>query len=259
MRLHGKSALIVGASGKDNIGQAIARRFVAEGARVMVAGRREQPLAEFAAEIGALYKTCDIEQPGAAKALAKAAVSALGKLDIAVNSVGGGKVGPFLEVSRSDLEYMTRLQFIAPFELLQAYLGVAADGGAFINISSVGALRVIEEQAAYTSTKAGFDHVVRCVANEFGHRGIRINSLSPGLTDTPLSRDLLKYPSFVEAFTRYYPLGRLGTREEIAAAATFLASDECFMTGENLQVNGGSTLRQLPTAAEMKEAFEGIG
>lgn len=259
MRLVGKSALIVGASGEDNIGQAIAKRFAMEGAQVMVAARREEELAAFAAEIGVAYSVCDIQQLGASDALMKHAIGEMGKLDIAVNSVGGGRVGPLLQVSRADLEFMSSLQFIAPFEFLQAYLRVAADGGAFINISSVGAVRVIEEQAAYISTKAGFDHVVRCAANEFGQRGIRINSLSPGLTDTPLSRELLKHPSFVEAFTRYYPLGRLGTREEVAAAAVFLASDECFLTGENIQVNGGSTLRQLPTAADMREAFAGLG
>jgi 2-hydroxycyclohexanecarboxyl-CoA dehydrogenase len=255
MRLNGKRALVTGASGDRNIGQAIARRFAKEGAQVVVAGRREAPLAALAREVGGHHAIFDIERDGEAERLLERTIDLLGGLDILVNAVGGGSVGPFLKTERAQLEWMTNLQFIGPYQLLQAALKRMADGGAIVHISSVGAVRVIEDQAAYTATKAGFDHVIRLVANEFGARGIRVNSLSPGLTDTPLSREVLKHPGFVDAFTRNYPLGRLGTGDEVAAAAVYLASDECFVTGENLQVNGGVTLRRLPSSAEISAAF----
>ena len=103
-------------------------------------------------------------------------------------------------------------------------------------------------------TKAGADHVIRCVAHEFGCEGIRANTISPGLTDTPMTADAKDVPGLFDSFLKSYPLGRIGTSEDIAAAAVFLASDECFMTGENLQVNGGLTLRRNPMKSEIDEA-----
>ena len=82
-------------------------------------------------------------------------------------------------------------------------------------------------------------------------RNIRINSISPGLTDTPMTAGAKATPGVYEAFLPSYPLGRVGTSDDIAAAAVFLASDECFMTGQNLQVNGGLTLRRNPTREEI--------
>jgi 2-hydroxycyclohexanecarboxyl-CoA dehydrogenase len=104
-------------------------------------------------------------------------------------------------------------------------------------------------------TKAGTDHVIRCVAHEFGAEGIRANSISPGLTETPMTADAKTVPGLFDCFVAGYPLGRIGTSDDIAAAAVFLASDECFMTGENLQVNGGLTLRRNPTREEMGAAI----
>jgi NAD(P)-dependent dehydrogenase (short-subunit alcohol dehydrogenase family) len=96
--------------------------------------------------------------------------------------------------------------------------------------------------------------VVRCVANEFGHRGIRVNSIAPGLTETPMTAGAMSAPSVQECFVARYPLGRIGNKADIAAAAVWLASDECFMTGENLQINGGLTLRGNPGIAEVGAA-----
>ena len=104
-------------------------------------------------------------------------------------------------------------------------------------------------------TKAGIDHVIRTVANEFGEKGIRANTISPGLTDTPMTADALQSPALANAFAQCYPLGRYGTSDDIAAAALFLASEDCFMTGENLQVNGGLNLRRNPRAHELEEAM----
>jgi NAD(P)-dependent dehydrogenase (short-subunit alcohol dehydrogenase family) len=108
-------------------------------------------------------------------------------------------------------------------------------------------------------TKAAIDHVVRAVANEFGAKGIRANSISPGLTDTPMTHGAFEIPDIVDVYTECYPLGRMGTAADIAAAAVWLASDECFMTGQNLQVNGGLTLRANPTPKQHKAAMARAG
>jgi NAD(P)-dependent dehydrogenase (short-subunit alcohol dehydrogenase family) len=250
-RLEGKGAVVLGAAGAGNMGQVIARRFKEEGARVMVAGRKDDELARFAGEIGAEWSHCDITRRDEVFALGDAAKRELGNVQIGVNATGWGFLKPFLENTQEELEEITALQFIGPFFFFQAMIGVMDDGGSLMQISSATATIMLNDHAAYMGTKAGTDHVLRCVANEFGSRGIRANSISPGLTDTPMTAGAKATPGVYEAFTDCYPLGRVGTSEDIAAAAVWLASDECFMTGQNLQVNGGLTLRRNPTRDEI--------
>ena len=249
--LQDKVAIVLGAAGRDNMGQAIARRFAAEGARVVVAGRHAEELERFAATIGGSAKVCDITRKADLQALAAHAVAWGGRLDIAVNATGWGLLKPFLETTEDDIDRITALQFKGPHLFFQAVLEVMGDGGSIIQISSATATIMLDDHAAYMGTKAGTDHVVRCIANQFGHRGIRANSISPGLTDTPMTAQAKGVPGLFDAFLPGYPLGRIGTRADIAAAAVWLASDECFMTGENLQVNGGLTLRRNPSGAEI--------
>ena len=250
-RLEGKGAVVLGAAGAGNMGQVIARRFVDEGARVMVAGRRDDELAKFAAEIGGEWAHCDITKRGEVFALAETAKAKLGNVQIGVNATGWGLLKPFLETTEDELQQMTDLQFIGPYFFYQAMIGVMDQGGSILQISSATATIMLNDHAAYMGAKAGADHVIRCVANEFGSRNIRANSISPGLTDTPMTAGAKATPGVYEAFESCYPLGRVGTSDDIAAAAVWLASDECFMTGQNLQVNGGLTLRRNPTRDEI--------
>ncbi|MGE0774421.1 MAG: SDR family oxidoreductase [Sphingomonadaceae bacterium] len=250
-RLTGKKAVVLGASSPDNMGQHIARRFLKEGADVLVAGRKADVLRAFAEETGCHWKACDITSEADVKALADAAVAAMGEVSIAVNATGWGLLKPFLDTTREELDAMTALQFIGPFQFFQAMIPAMTNGGSIIEISSATATIMLNDHAAYMGCKAGIDHVVRCVANEFGERGIRANSISPGLTDTPMNAEAKQVPGLFEAFYAAYPLGRIGTSDDVAAAAVWLASDECFMTGENLQVNGGLTLRRNPTREEI--------
>lgn len=258
-RLEGKSALILGASSAGNMGQVMARRLMAEGARVMVSGRKQAELESFAADTGCAWAICDITDEASIAGLANSAADQLDGIDIAINSTGWGLLVPFLETSHDQLEAMAALQFIGPFQFFQAMIRKMARssggrGGSLIQISSATATIMLNNHAAYMGTKAGTDHVMRCIAHEFGAEGIRANSISPGLTDTPMNAEAKQVPGLFESFRASYPLGRWGTSEDIAAAAVFLASDECFMTGENLQVNGGLTLRRNPTAQEMDAA-----
>jgi len=258
-RLEGKVALILGAASPDNMGQVIARRMHAEGAAVVVAGRRMSALEPLAAELGGLAVSCDITKRDEVFAAIERAFDWRGRLDTGINATGWGLLKPFLETTEDELQQITDLQYIGPYYFFQALIGAMSrntpSGGSIIQISSATATIMLNDHAAYMGTKAGCDHVIRCVAHEFGERGIRANSISPGLTETPMTAEAAKIPGMFDSFLAGYPLGRIGTKEDIAAAAVWLASDECYMTGENLQVNGGLTLRRNPTRDEIGRAI----
>jgi len=251
-RLKGKVAFVLGAAGEGNMGQVIARRFAAEGATVAVGGRNLATLTQLADETGGYAVKCDITRMKDIKRSVNSIIDQYGKLDIAVNSTGWGLLVPFEETSEEDLQAMMDLQFKGPYQFMQVLVGKLSSSSSIIQISSAGATILVGNHHAYIGTKAGIDHVVRAVADEFGVRGIRANSISPGLTASPMTEVHLATPGLLEAFIKEYPLGRLNTSEDVAAAAVFLASDECFMTGQNLQVNGGLTLRRNPTPAEIE-------
>lgn len=255
-KLRDKVAVVLGAAGRDNMGQEIARRFTAEGARVVVAGRHEAELKRFAAEIGGAAKVCDITNKSDVLALGAFAKEWGSGLDIALNATGWGLLKPFLETTEEEIDRISALQFKGPFMFFQSMVAAMETGGSLIQISSATATIMLNDHAAYMGTKAGTDHVIRCIANDFGERGIRANSISPGLTDTPMTADAKTVPGLFDCFVAGYPLGRIGTKADIAAAAVWLASDECFMTGQNLQVNGGLTLRRNPWKDEIAAAVQ---
>lgn len=257
-RIEGKVAIILGVA-PGNMGHAIAGRFVAEGARVMVAGRREDAAAEVAQALGCASQVCDITRQQDIEQLIAATLTRFGRIDVGINASGWGLLKPFAETTREELDQMSALQFVGPFQFVQALVGAMAEGGSIIQISSVTATIMMDNHAAYMGTKAGFDHVMRCVANEFGARGIRANSISPGGTaDTPMSGGGLNFEAVANLYRREIPLQRSGVAEDIANAALWLASDEsAFVTGQNLQVSGGQTLRRNPSLQEVFAAFGG--
>jgi len=259
-RFTGKVVSIVGAAGKDNLGQVMARRFAAEGAKVVVSGRNEAALRAIAEEVNGDWVLCDFTKKASIDAMIDTIVARHGRVDVAINSTGWGLLVPLPDNSESDLDQMIDLQFKGPFVWLQKLVQVMdATGGSIIQISSATAKIMLDDHAAYMGTKAGTDHLIRCVANQYGCKGIRANSISPGLTETPMTAGALTSAALLKEFETCYPLGRIGSSADIAAAALFLASDECFMTGENLQVNGGLCLRRNPRGTELFDAMVAAG
>jgi NAD(P)-dependent dehydrogenase (short-subunit alcohol dehydrogenase family) len=233
------------------MGQVIARTFAREGATVVIGGRGRNRMDDFARDIGGTAYECDITCKEQVDGIVAFAIEKYGKVDIGLNAAGWGLLRPFEETSEADLDKICAVQFKGPFFFFQALVRAMKSGGSIIQISSATATIMLEHHAAYMGTKAGTDHVLRTVANEYGVKGIRANTISPGVTDTPMAGESLRHPAVMEAFVKEYPLGRIGTAEDIAEAALFLARDECFMTGQNLQVNGGLTLRRNPTGREL--------
>ena len=188
-RLEGKVAVVLGAAGEGNMGQVIARRFAREGARCVVAGRQAAPLEVLATEIGGRAATCDITRKAEVESLGQLAVDAYGRVDVAINCTGWGLMAKLLETSEEQIDKLTALQFKGPYFFLQVFCGLMSQsgGGSIITISSASVYALLYNHAAYIGTKAGADALVRCFANEFGSRGVKVNSIAPGLTATPMT------------------------------------------------------------------------
>ncbi len=258
-QLKGKTAVVIGAASSGNMAQVIAERFSTEGAKVLVSGRNEDELAAFSSQIGGSYAICDITDHDQVKQLAEHAKTHLGTVDIAVNATGWGLAKPILDVEDQELDRMVDLQFKGVHyflaEFVRTMMANAAPGGSLINISSATTQALINNYATYIGTKTGSEALVRCVANDYGQHGIRANSISPAFTKTPMTEGAFAVPGLAETFVSRTPLGRLNTSDDIAAAAVWLASDQAFISGQNIQVNGGLTLRGNPQATDIQKAI----
>ncbi|MDE2261407.1 MAG: SDR family oxidoreductase, partial [Gammaproteobacteria bacterium] len=208
-------------------------------------------------EIGGRFALCDITRKDEVQALARCATDAFGRIDIAVNCTGLGLIAKLLETTEEQIDRLMDLQLKGSFFFLQVFCeAIARSGGGSIVLTSSASVRaLLFHHAAYIGTKAGAEALARCFANEFGSRGVRVNSIAPGLTATPMTSREVAMPGLEDAFVREYPLGRIGTVKDVADAALWLAGEECFMTGETLQVNGGLTLRRNPLPREINASL----
>lgn len=255
-RLTGKSAVVLGASSKKGIGEAIARIFASEGAKVTVSGRNQSALTTLAKDIGGSACVCDIAIEHQIEALFDHAASTFGGVDIAVNAAGVNMPGAIEGLTRDSLQTLCDIQFIGPALFIkQAAAAIEKNtlksGGSIISLSSVTAELTGGGLGAYAATKAAVDKLVKVAAVEYGARNIRVNSISPGVTSTPMTEQIFDTPSMVSAFEKETPIGRLATPENVAFAALYLADDRCIATGDNIRVSGGIHLRRLPTYPEM--------
>ena len=248
--LKGKVAIVTGAS--SGIGRATARLFAAEGASLVVSARRREALEELVAEIAdaggrAVAHAGDVREEACAESLVALAVGEFGGLDVAFNNAGTlGEMGPAAEISvegwRDTLETNLTGAFLGARHQIPAL--VARGGGALVFTSTfVGHGVGFPGMAAYAASKAGLIGLTQVLAAELGDKGIRVNALLPGGTDTPMGHAVADTPearSFVEGL---HALKRIAQPEEIARSALYLASDaSSFMTGATLLVDGGVSI-----------------
>ena len=245
-RYAGKVAVVIAATDAKSMGGTVARRLRDEGAEVIVAGRRKDRVEAFAAAIGAVPAVCDITREADVAGVATLAVEKFGRLDVAVNCAGEAIMGYIAQTDEATLRRATDIHFVGPFFFIKHMAARMSRGGSIVTISSITATLTFPNHAAYMGAKAGTDHLVRVAAFEYGSQGIKVNSVSPGFTESPMTAEFLKIPGVREMFEKEIPLGRLNTVDDIAAAVLWASSDEAYVTGQNLQVNGGNTLRRLP-------------
>ena len=243
-RLEDKVAVITGAA--SGIGRASARRFVDEGARVVVADIDEAPGQALADELGMVFVAVDVTDPSSVAGLYDAAAEAYGGIDVLFNNAG---ISPPDDDSILETE-MDAWRRVQEVNLTGTYLCckhglphlVARGGGSVINTASlVAVLGAATSQISYTASKGGVLAMSRELGVEFAKRGIRVNALCPGPVNTPLLQELFaKDPERAARRMVHVPMGRFGEPEEIAAAAAFLASDDAsFITASTFLVDGG--------------------
>jgi 3-oxoacyl-[acyl-carrier protein] reductase len=241
MRLKGKTAWVTGAA--SGIGAKIAERFAAEGADVAVndvAIDGAERTAETLRALGrkAIVVPGDVTNEADMKSAADAAIAAFGHLDILVNNAGINPPSPFRDMTYEQFDRMFKVHAYGLFNCAHAVVGHMCDrkAGRIIVISSMSALKGDINMVHYSAAKAAQIGFVSALSREVCPMGVTVNSIAPGLTQTPMIVGLSQ-----ESLERYAPpVGRLGKPEDHAAAAVFLASDEAsFITGQTLQVAGG--------------------
>ncbi|KAA0680912.1 SDR family NAD(P)-dependent oxidoreductase [Neorhizobium sp. P12A] len=242
--LEGKVAVITG--GSSGIGLATAKRFVREGAHVFITGRRQAELDKAKAEIGRNVTTVqgDVASLADLDRLYDAVKAEKGAVDIVVANAGFIEHAKIFDLSETHYDKTMDINVKGVVFTVQKALPLMNRGGSIIVVSSIVNVKGIPAHGTYTAAKAAVRGLVRVWAQELKDRGIRVNTLSPGATETPIIRGQFESDEASDAakgvFASMTPLGRLGLPEELAAGAYFLASDESsYVTGIDLPVDGG--------------------
>ncbi len=249
-RLAGRKAFIVGASSAGGMGAAIARRFLDEGAAVVLGGRNAAKVAALAESLGAGHVVCDVVDETLLRSGVAGACAILGGLDIAVNVAGANHAASIAEETAEAVTAQAMLHFVGTTLFIRDAAAAMTEGGSIITISSLTVELTGPRLASYSASKAAADKVMEVAAVEYGEHGIRVNAIAPGLTRTAMTEGYFSNPAVLAAFQRATPTGRIAVPEDVAAAAVWLASDECGATGDIIRVSGGMHLRQLPTARD---------
>ena len=239
-RLQDKNVLVTG--GRQGIGRGIVDRFVAEGARVMTCGRGERPV-DLPPEI--LWETVDVAERAQVDALTDRVVAAFGELDVLVNNAGVQIEKTIVETSDDDWDLLMGVNVRGVFMLCRALIPVMYDGGSIINIGSISASSADPGLALYNASKAFVQGLTRSIAVDHGP-AIRCNAIAPGWIMTDMADAafaVAQNPAAAEQDALHrHPAGRLGKPADIAALATWLASDEAaFATGQVFTLDGGMT------------------
>lgn len=241
--LRDKAVLVTGGGGA--IGAAICRRFAEEGANVLVADKNEQSANAIAAEVGGKALVFDISIYSSAKT----AIEGAGRIDILVNNAGWDRFQNFLDTDPAEWEELIAVNLRGPLNMHHLVLPQMAARGAgrVVNISSDAARVGSSGESVYSACKGGILSLTKTLARELARKGVTVNAVCPGPTDTPILRGFLGEGEagrkVYDALVRAIPLKRVGRPDDVPGIVAFLASDEAaYLTGQVISVSGGLTM-----------------
>lgn len=256
--LAGKTALVTG--GGSGIGKAIAERFAAAEARVLIADIDGERAAAVARSLGAAARalTVDVRDEAQQERMVTAALDlGGGRLDIAVNNAGFGAFAPIVAMDVAAWRNVIDVVLTGVFIGLKHEGRVMSAGGSIINIASLNATQPAEGMAAYCSAKAGVAMLTQVASMELGPRGVRVNAIAPGLVETPATAPFFALAELRDAFVAETSLKRYGQPEEVAETALFLASERSrWLTGQLIHLDGGASQRKYPPLFAFAERLQ---
>jgi len=247
VKLDGKVAIVTG--GGTGIGKGGAMALATEGAKVIVAGRRLEPLEETVAEIrnqGGIALACptDVTNRADIENLREMAKKEWGRLDILVNNAGSAMRKPFLEITMDEFDYIYKIDLRSVFEVTQVMVPLMQEsgGGSIINVSSILGTLGSKLQTPYCAMKAGVVNFTRALAHEMGPQ-IRVNCLCPSHIVTPMMEweiDRLQAAGKMDKLNRLFPMNRVGYPDDMNGSIVFFASDDSkWLTGNIFMIDGG--------------------
>ena len=254
MLLEKKVAIVTG--GARGIGQAVARRFLVEGARVVLADVDDEAADAAAAELKPLGEVvavaCDVGERLDIRNLIAETIDAFGRIDVLVNNAGIVFGASFLELEEEDFDRVLRVNLKGSFLVAQAaarqmveQIEAGGPPGAIVNMSSINAVLALPDQVPYSISKGGINQLTKVAALALAPYGIRVNAVGPGSVMTEMLEKVVDEDDARDGILSRTPLGRIGAPAEIAAVVAFLASDQAsYMTGQTVYADGG----RLPLA-----------
>jgi len=251
--LKNKVVLITG--GGTGLGTAFTKRFIAEGAKVVITGRRKELLEKVASELpteSVLVFSGDVSKLEEAQAMVEATIKFGGKIDVLINNAGIDPAGAVVDLPVEQWQQIIDINLTGPFLMMKAAIPhmIQNGGGSIINIASLAALRCIPAMPAYIASKSGLIGLTQATALDYGSLKIRCNVICPGAVSTEMLQNSMgglakslnsDITGALNVLTKFCPLPRAADPDEIAGAAVFLASDDSsFMTGATMVLDGGA-------------------